>query len=84
MSNANNMETRQIKGANFNQDGDVIGYFTAVITYFESFSYVLKSWYIEIRDWNVLEGSANLEDIIEATEVEFSNRGKVDVTYNRF
>jgi hypothetical protein len=78
------METRQIKGANFNQDGDVTGYFSAVIDYTERSSYVLKMWFIEIQGWDVLEGSANLEDIIEATQVEFSNRGKVDVTYNRF
>ena len=78
------METRQIKGANFNQDGDVIGYFSAVIDYTERSSYVLKMWFIEIQGWDLLEGSANLEDIIEATQVEFSNRGKVDVTYNRF
>jgi len=78
------METRQIKGANFNQDGDVIGYFSAVINYTESCSNELRKWFIEIQDWDSLEGSANLEDIIEATQVEFSNRGKVDVTYNRF
>ena len=78
------METRQIKGANFNQDGDVVGQFTAVIDYTERSSHILKMWFIEIQDYGLLEGSANLEDIIEATEVEFSNRGKVDVTYNRF
>jgi hypothetical protein len=78
------METRQIKGANFNQDGDVIGQFTTVIEYTERSSHILKMWLIEIQDYDLLEGSATLEEIIEATEVEFSNRGKVDVTYNRF
>lgn len=72
-SNANAMETTSIKGANFNVEGDVIGYFLVAITYKPSYSLALNKKFIEIHDYNIIDGKATEEEIIDATEAEFGN-----------
>ena len=75
------IDTRSIIGANFNEDGDVIGSFEAIIEYSRSYSSAINKYSVEIWDYTILEGKATKDDIIEAAQIELRIE---DVTINRF
>lgn len=73
------IETRSISGANFNEDGDVVGRFTAIIEFSRSYSNELKKYSVDIYDFDLIEGKATKEDIIEAAQIDLRI---TDVTIN--